>query len=163
MAGGRANQHRCFEAGQSDVAPAKWLAQSYCFTVDRQNCLRHPRSVRDAQGLHIVSTSGYALRYRFHLLYSVRCHIYAIILPGQSWCLAAATALVFPVAGKVGASKLPGPEMRKHRKQDGKEASVRWRFQSIAMIKDNAVLFQSHGMPSDEKTHPLETQSLIHI
>ncbi len=62
--------------------------------------------------------------------------------------------------GKVGASKLPGPEMRKHRKKDGTETSVRWRFQSIAIIKDNTVLFQSHGMPSDAKTHTLETEKM---
>ena len=28
------------------------------------------------------------------------------------------------------------------------------------MIKDNTVLFQSHGMPSDAKTHTLETEKM---
>jgi hypothetical protein len=92
--------------------------------------------------------------------YLLSAAIYAIILPGQSWCLAAATALVFPVAGKVGASKLPGPEVRKQGKKDGTEANVRWRIQSIAMIKENTVLFQSHGMPPDANTHTLETEKM---
>ena len=62
--------------------------------------------------------------------------------------------------GKVGAIKLPGPEMRKHRQMDVTEASVRWRLQSIAMIEDNTALFQSHGMPSDAKMHTLETAKM---
>jgi hypothetical protein len=91
--------------------------------------------------------------------YLLSAAIYAIILPGQSWCLAAATALVFPLAGRY-ASKFPGPEVRKQGKKDGTEANVRWRIQSIAMIKENTVLFQSHGMPPDANTHTLETEKM---